>query len=118
MNYVSYHRPWSKVGFRLIGATTPAHAAALSGIGSLGDDTSTLANYGFTSAEIAQITSAHQSGALSDAGYQQLVSGTVDPSQLGDFLAADLGAPTASPSWFTQSTMISGIPNWTFVALG
>jgi hypothetical protein len=67
----------------------------------LGDDTSNLMTIGFTPQQIAQIAQAYQSGALSPDGYQQLVSGTVDPSQLGDFLSADLGAQTGGglPTW-------------------
>lgn len=105
MPYTSYNRPLSQVGFRMMRQTHPAHAAALSGIGSLGDDSATLANVGFSSAQISQILSAYQSGALSDGGYQALVSGFVDPSQLEDFLAADPGAAATS-----GAASVAGIP--------
>jgi hypothetical protein len=111
MAYVSYTRPISKVGFRLLGATKPAHAAALSGIGSLGDDTTTLIHLGFTSAQVAQINSAHESGALSDAGYNALISGFITPADLADFLAADPGA-------VESTTFIPGVPNWELMAFG
>jgi len=65
----------------------------------LGQDTSDLQNAGFSPQQIATIAGAYQSGALSPDGYQQLVSGNVDPSQLGDFLSADLGAQTGFPTW-------------------
>jgi hypothetical protein len=109
MPYITYNRPISKVGFRQMNQTSPARAAALSGIGTLGDDTATLATIGFDPSQIAQIVSAHNSGALSDAGYQQLVSGTVDPSQLAAFLDADLGAPETT-------SLIPGVPNWELTA--
>lgn len=116
------------------------------GLGSLGDDSSTFLSLGFNSAQIQQITSAHQAGALSDGGYQALLSGFVGPNDLADFMAADPGAsvqpttsapavavsnvnatltPRPSPTvaapglspftWFTQSTLIAGIPNFVFV---
>jgi hypothetical protein len=107
MSYIVHARPMSQVGFRLMGATSPARAAALSGIGTLGDDTATLATIGFSQAQIAQILSAHQSGALSDASYQELVSGNVDPATLSDFLAADIGAPP-----------VTGISSTTLILMG
>lgn len=66
------------------------------GLGVLGDDTSTLMDLGFNSLQIQQIISAHQSGALSDIGYQDLVNGGVSPDGLADFMAADPGAPTTT----------------------
>jgi len=65
----------------------------------LGQDTSDLQNAGFSPQQIATIAGAAQSCALSPEGYQQLVSGNVDPSQLGDFLNADLGCATGVPAW-------------------
>jgi hypothetical protein len=60
----------------------------------LGDDSSTFLSLGFNSAQIAQIEALHASCALSDAGYQALVSGFISPDDLADFLAADPGCPT------------------------
>lgn len=62
------------------------------GLGVLGDDNSTLLDLGFNSLQIQQIMSAHQSGALSDGGYQALVSGYISPDDLAAFMAADPGA--------------------------
>lgn len=112
-NYVNYSRPLSQIGFRPMRVTHPAHAAALSGIGSLGDDSATLSSIGFSSAQVAQILSAYQSGALSDAGYQQLVSGNVDPSNLADFLATDPGAPDASGASGATGASAAGVPTGT-----
>lgn len=135
MAYVSYNRPLSKVGFRLFGATRPAEAAAMGGVGSLGDpaawthpytglgalgdDAATLASIGFTAAQISQIMAAHQSGALSDGGYQALVSGYIAPNDLAAFLESDVGytGPTSTFSWFTESTLIPGIPNVATLAI-
>lgn len=110
-NYVNYSRPLSQIGFRPMRVTHPAQAAALSGIGSLGDDSATLAGLGFSSAQISQILSAYQSGALSDGGYQALVSGFVDPSQLADFLAADPGATTTAAA--ATGASAAGVPTGT-----
>ena len=115
------------------------------GLGTLNNDNSTLLDLGFNSLQIQQIQSAYASGALSDAGYQAIVSGFIPPDQLADFMAADPGAPTASTSipaptspniqitpgpsprvaystsplaWFTQSSLIAGVPNWVFLGLG
>lgn len=68
------------------------------GLGWLGDDSSVLMGLGFNSYQIQAIMSAHQSGALSDGGYQALVSGFVGPDALADFLAADPGAPEGQPT--------------------
>jgi hypothetical protein len=116
------------------------------GLGLLGDDSATFLGIGFNSLQIQQIVQAHQSGALSDAGYQALVSGFISPDDLSDFLAADPGAPQSvaaprpgttvaptspniqlapgatprvaytSTSFFTQSSLLSGVPNWAVMA--
>lgn len=70
-------------------------------LGSLGDDSATLADVGFSPAQITTILQAHASGALSDTGYNQLVSGNVDPAALTDFLGADVGAPQSGLSLTT-----------------
>jgi hypothetical protein len=124
------------VGFRTRGNAT---------LGWLGDDSSTLTDLGFSATQIAQIETAHASGALSDSGYNQIVSGNVPPQNVADFMAADPGAtvssaPTAAVStlpgtmltpgpsprvavpvtsfgaWFSQSTLIAGLPNWILLA--
>lgn len=74
----------------------------------LGDDTATLVNEGFTSSQVQTIMGAAQSGALSADGYQQLISGNVDPSQLPDFLAADLGAQQQGAS-LSEQLLIGGL---------
>jgi hypothetical protein len=66
------------------------------GMAGLGDDSSTFLSLGFNSLQIQQIQALHASGALSDAGYQALVSGFISPNDLADFLAADPGAPQTS----------------------
>ncbi|HEV2471874.1 MAG TPA: hypothetical protein VGS41_04370 [Chthonomonadales bacterium] len=83
----------------------------------LGDDSSILLGLGFNSLQIQQIMSAHADGSLSDDGYQQLVSGTVDPSRLADFMLADLGAPTVS-SGNSVPTPGGGSPTTALLNLG
>lgn len=78
------------------------------GLGSLGDDSSTLLDLGFNSAQIQQIMSAHQSGALSDGGYQALVSGFVSPDDLADFMAADPGA-SVQPTTSAPAVAVSSV---------
>lgn len=58
-------------------------------------DMTTLANLGFDSGQIAQISSSEKSCQLSPQGYQYLLTGGVDPSDLSDFLANDPGCGTA-----------------------
>lgn len=77
------------------------------GLGILGDDSSTLLDLGFNSAQIQQIMSAYQSGALSAGGYQALVSGFVSPDDLADFMAADPGATqTSTPRPTTSASVV------------
>lgn len=118
MPRVAYNRPISRVGMRIFNQTHPAHAAALSGIRSLGDattaeqtDRATLSMIGFNPQQVDQIISFHDSGALSDDGYQQLLSGTVAPPMLADFLNADLGAQTTG-------SLLANVPNWELAAGG
>jgi hypothetical protein len=77
------------------------------GLGSLGDDTQTLLDYGFNSLQIQQIMAARASGALSDAGYSILESGFVAPGDLADFLAADPGAPAESGTHVALTPAVS-----------
>ena len=129
------------IGWRYRGNSVPAV------LGSMGDDvSSTLLSLGFNSLQIQQILTAHASGALSDAGYNQIVSGNVSPDALADYMAADPGAtetsaahiavsnvnaplvPRPSPSvsipatsfgaWFQQATLIGGLPNWAVLGVG
>jgi hypothetical protein len=128
MAVVRYNRPISKVGFRILNQTNPQAAAALGGFsptyGGLGQisssDSATLANNGFTSAQISQIFASYNAGALSATGYNELLMGTVAPGELSQFLNYDVGAPTDTSSWFTDPTqaLITGVPNWSLVALG
>lgn len=128
------------IGWRYRGNSVPAV------LGSLGDDvSSTLLSLGFNSLQIQQIIAAHASGALSDAGYNQIVSGNVSPDALADYMAADPGAtetsaahiavsnvnaplmprpspsvavPTSFGAWFQQATLIGGLPNWAVIGVG
>ena len=126
------------IGFRYRGNS-------VTNLGNLGDDNSTLLSLGFNSLQIQQIMAAHASGALSDAGYNQIVSGNVSPDNLADYMAADPGAtetsashiavsnvnaplvPRPSPSvmvpssfgsWFQQASLIGGLPNWAVIGVG
>jgi hypothetical protein len=97
-----------------MGQTYPHYAAALSGIGSLGDDSTTLADCGYSSEQIATIVSAHNSGALSDEGYQAILTGRaipcidpglqaagqwpIDDAALQSYLLNDPGFPTQDKS--------------------
>jgi hypothetical protein len=67
-------------------------------LGWLGDDDQTLINLAFSQQQIAEIMSAHRSGALSDAGYNAILSGAVGPAQLDNFLANQPSAGAAQPS--------------------
>jgi len=75
-------------------------------LGAMGDDSGTMLSLGFNGLQIQQITSAHQSGALSDAGYQAIVSGFISPDELVDFLAADPGAAPTPTQVQRPSTVI------------
>lgn len=75
-------------------------------LGAMGDDNGTMLSLGFNGLQIQQITSAHQSGALSDAGYQAIVSGFISPDDLVDFLAADPGAAPTPTQVQRPSTVI------------
>jgi hypothetical protein len=116
------------------------------GLGWLGDDNSTMFAIGFDSGQVQQIVQAHQAGALSDGGYQAILSGFIGPAQLADFMAADPGvtgaaatggrvsvsnvnatlAPGASPTvampsffdWFGQPSGFFGMPNIAVVGIG
>lgn len=88
------------MGWRMRGNSVPAV------LGSLGDDvSSTLLSLGFNSMQIQQIMATHASGALSDAGYQAIVSGFISPDQLLDFLNADPGAQDTSAAHIAVSNV-------------
>ena len=124
------------MGFRTCGNATP-----MLGDVTISAEQANLLSLGFNSFQIQQIEGAHANGALSDSGYNQIVSGNVTPDNLADFMAADPGAsqtssapsiavsnvnaplvPRSSPSvmvptssfgaWFSQSSLIGGIPNY------
>jgi hypothetical protein len=97
---------------RILSQTHPAHAAALSGIGSLGDDSTTLANLGFTQDQINQIITAHNDCSLSEQGYQGILQGQVNPpSMLQAWLDSDPGCPPGAegPSSVAGATG-AGVP--------
>lgn len=98
--YVSLPKPAvSVMGLRRFGVTNPFGAAQLAGVP---EDGLALLSIGFTPAQVSQIFTAHASGALSDGGYQALVTGNVDPANLADLLAADPGyTGPAGPDWGT-----------------
>jgi hypothetical protein len=95
-----------EIGHRVYGNRNPRGAAMLSGLGALGDDSSTLSALGFSPGQVQQILQAHTSGALSDAGYQVILNGSVDPTQLADFLNSDPGAPASG----SAGTLQAGVP--------
>lgn len=115
MSRVAYDRPFSAVGFRPYRHTTPFEAAqGLAGIGYLGDDSATLAQWGFSPAQVQEIIDAHNSGALSDNGYQFALQGGVPVSDLAQFLAEDPGAPAeaaAIAAGGTAPAAAAGVPN-------
>lgn len=111
------------------------------------NDTAAMQNQGYSPEQISQVLAAHASGALSDAGYNAIISGFVSADNLAGFLDQDPGAPavrslpqTSVPmrppgqlppgpaprvsyppsssafSWFSQSTLLTGIPNWGVLA--
>ncbi len=122
MSRVAYTRPFSDLGWRP--QVTKPFAAA-HGLGALGNgdssaDISQFFQLGFSGVQIKQILAAHDSGALSDEGYQSLLQGGVPPSGLASFLEEDCGAggcpqnASSSPSQQTVPTMpsapTSGVP--------
>jgi len=56
-----------------------------------------------TSGDLSTAQSAYNSGALSAAGLNQILSGNVASASLSDFLAADPGAPQGSAASSTSS---------------
>lgn len=114
MSRVQYDRPFSAVGFRPYRRMTPHIAAqGLAGMGYLGDDAAMLAMHGLSQAQIAQIIAAHNSGALSDMGYQFALAGGVPPDQVQSFLDQDPGA-SAEAAAITAGGSVptaAGVPN-------
>lgn len=120
MPYVSYNRPLSQVGFRPMQQTHPAHAAAMSGLGTIGDsglpssDTEVpgtgqtvgdLLAIGYTADQINQLLAVAPSSYLdSPAGAAGVPNGTTLTYQasigahlfgsggINDFLSAIAGA--------------------------
>lgn len=112
MSRVAYDRPFSVVGFRPYRRTTPQLAAhGMAGMGYLGDDAATLALRGFDSSQVQQIIAAHQSGALSDSGYQFALSGGVPVGDLQSFLDQDPGAAAEQAVTGGGSAAPAGVPN-------
>ena len=120
MGRVNYIAP--RMGFRTYGRRNTFLAAALNGIGALGDDSSTLTAVGFSPTQIADIVARYNDGRLSAPGYQFLLGGGlpssatgVDQAILDDFFYQDPGAPTDSsptpgnPAPVTAQT--PGVPN-------
>ena len=99
------------IGYRIFGNRNPRGAAQLNG---LGDDSTTLADMGFSPGQIQQILQFHASGALSDNGFQFLLAGGVPTTDLDNFLNQDPGAsdaPARTPGAITQGA--AGIPQGT-----
>jgi len=111
MSRVAYDRPFSAVGFRPYRILTPRIAAQ--GLTGLGDDSSTLAQRGFSPDQIQQIIAAHNSGALSDSGYQFALQGGVPVDDLANFLEQDPGAAaeSAAVSAGGSAPGAAGVPN-------
>jgi hypothetical protein len=114
---------WKKAKY-----TTPFLAAR--GLRGLGDDsdvaqTSTLSdeeqnfvNQGLTVGQADQVIDLHDSGALSDTGYNQIASGNVSSASLQSFLDADTGATTSTTTSSTStstSTSTAAVPTGTVV---
>lgn len=82
----------------------------LTGLRGLGQpysgDAQALASYGYSPDQITQVFAAHQSGALSDAGYNAIISGYVPPEQLAGFLDQDPGASAGGSG--TQALTATG----------
>lgn len=60
-----------------------------------------------TSSDMQEVTAAYNSGALSSAGYNQILSGNVSSANLSDFLAADPGAAQAPSATTPSAALIS-----------
>lgn len=74
------------------------------GMAGLGDNG--LLSLGFNSLQIQQINALHAAGALSDAGYNAIISGYVSPDDLVGFLDQDPGAPQQT----SGNAVPTGIP--------
>lgn len=90
------HRPHGMTNARAatkLGAISIHEKARRGGLGAVAPScVIQLTNYCYSPAEIQQVASAANSGALSQGGLQALVSGFIDPGALSCFLAADPGA--------------------------
>lgn len=61
-------------------------------------------NPDFTLDQLANVVNDHESGRLSDSGYNQIISGNVTSGNLQDFLDADPGAPEVATPGSTTGT--------------
>ena len=104
MSTVGYVQP--AIGYRTSAYRNPAGAARI-GLSGLGDDSSTMASWGFSPGQIQQILQAHATGALSDNGFQFLLQGGVPTTDLANFLNQDPGAPASGP---TPAQPAPGVP--------
>lgn len=115
------------IGVRVPLQRNPFAAAQLRGLGAyrgLGDDNADsqiLFINGFDAQQVQYIISQHDSGALSDAGYQMILNGQVAPEALSQFLSNDPGAPTvvqqaisSQPAPTTQPA--AGVPTGTLLS--
>lgn len=120
------HRPHGMTNPRAathLGAWTIHEKARMGHLGAFSPaDVAALSNACLSPTQIQQVVGASQSGALSDAGYQAIVSGFIDPGALSCFLAADPGAPAGSPGsgltgWLSQNAGMIAIFAIAVVAL-
>lgn len=95
------------IGYRIFGNRNPAGAARLSG---LGDDSTTMADLGFSPGQIQQILQARATGALSDNGFLFLLQGGVPTTDLDNFLNQDIGAPEGGSAGTAPAQAAAAIP--------
>ena len=76
--------------------------------GPVSPDVLNMLNSGYTTDQANAVLDAHNSGALSDAGYNQIVSGNVAPGNLDNFLANDPGASEPSSKSTSSAAQPSG----------
>jgi hypothetical protein len=88
---------------------TPFPIFNLSGLGDDAANQATLINLGFSAAQASQVIQAHASGALSDDGYNQILSGNIAPEDLQDYLDTDPGA-TATPPFVISPPAQGALP--------
>jgi hypothetical protein len=76
------------------------------------------ANPGYSVDDLANVVNAYQSGALSAAGYNQILSGNVSAGNLQSFLEADPGAPQGSGSGGSSGGAAPGMPSMPSLSKG